>query len=405
MKDFYFDYEAAVISHGRETADAARRFYTLYTGRMVEWIGSIWDKETGGFYFSPSARDTDGYYPDIESTGQALGVLQDLGLTPDPWTFPEPFRTRAVNFLRELQDEDGFFYHPQWGKDINTSRRARDLASATLFIEGLGSSLKYPSALEQMKAATENGSADSSAIPEHLRSEETFISYLDSLEVNRNSYSAGQTIAMQAPQIAAVGLGDVCIRYLNEHQLDNGIWESELNYATANGMLKICHAYNALGADLPRLDKVVDATITTVLAPETPKAIVDVFNPLMQINYLRNIVARSDDPNRLSEADRIIASRAVTILDVTREKLSIFALADGSFAYYPLDHVYGDGQWSQGKIVAPACTEGNMNATQLANASRILIMEALAIDPGLPYTTRDGEKFFSTIILYRAIDE
>jgi hypothetical protein len=203
---------------------------------------------------------------------------------------------------------------------------------------------------------------------------------------------------MQAPHIAAVGLGDVCIRYLNEHQLDNGIWERELNYATANGMLKICHAYNALGSDLPQLDKIVSATITTLLAPESPKAIVDVFNPLMQIHYLRNIVAHSNDPTRLDEADRIIAERAVEILDVTREKLSIFALADGSFGYYPPDHVYGDGQWSQGKIVAPGCTEGNMNATQLANASRILIMEALAIDPGLPYTVEDGEKFFSSIL-------
>lgn len=399
MRDFKFDYDAAVISHDRKTADAARRFYTLYTGGLVEWIGSIWDKETGGFYFSPSARDTDGFDPDIESTGQALGVLQDLGLTPDPWTFPEPFRTKAVNFLRELQDEDGFFYHPQWGKDINTSRRARDLASATLFIEGLGSTLKYPSALEQMKSAVESDSADSDAIPVHLRSEKAFISYLDSLDVNGNSYSAGQTIAMQAPQIAAVGLGDACIRYLSEHQFDNGIWEPTLNYATANGMLKICHAYNALGAELPRLDKIVDATITTVLDPEPPKAIVDVFNPLMQIHYLRNIVARSDDPTRLAAADEIIATRAVEILDVTREKLSVFALPDGSFGYYPPDHVYGDGQWSQGKIVAPGCTEGNMNATQLANASRILIMEALAIDPGLPYTVEDGERFFSSILL------
>ena len=395
MKDFNIDYQGVKAKHGEKIADAAHHLYTLYTGSTLEWIGSLWDKSTGGFYFSHSARDTEGYYPDIESTGQALGVLQDLGLTPDPWTFPEPFRTLTVGFLRELQDEDGFFYHPQWGKNINTSRRARDLASATLFIEGLGSKLKYISAIERMKAADKE---DDEAVPSHLRSRESFIRYLDSLEINKNSYSAGQTIAMQSPQIAAVGLADTCIDYLNSRQLENGIWESELNYATANGMLKICHAYNALGADLPRLDRIVEATLSTVFREERPKAIVDVFNPLMQIHYLRNIVKNTGRQERVGILNKIIEENAVRVLNVTGEKLSIFRMSDGSFAYYPIDYAYGEYQWSQSVIVAPGVSEGNMNATQLANASRILVMDALGIEPGLPYTTSDGENFFSDIM-------
>ena len=134
MKNFNFDYDKACATHGVEIADAARRFYTLFTGGMVEWIGSIWDRKSGGFYFSHSARDTDGFEPDIESTGQALGVLQDLGLTEDPWIYPEPFRTRVVEYLRELQDPDGFFYHKgplRPGETLHILKSAQVTASSS----------------------------------------------------------------------------------------------------------------------------------------------------------------------------------------------------------------------------------------------------------------------------------
>ena len=116
MRDYGFDREKIRETHGEKVLDALSDFYSLYTGESVRWIAALWDKESGGFYFSPSAKNTDGYLPDIESTGQALGVLQDLGITPDPLTFPEPFIKKTLTFLRELQDPDGFFYQPQWGK-------------------------------------------------------------------------------------------------------------------------------------------------------------------------------------------------------------------------------------------------------------------------------------------------
>ena len=393
MKDFSFNRKEVKTRHGVGVYNSLSDFYSLYRGALPEWIASLYDKVSGGFYFSPAARDTDGFDPDIESTGQALGVIGDLGLTETPESYPEPLRTKAATFLRELQDEDGFFYHPKWGKNINTSRRARDLASAKLFIEMLGFKLKYPSAIEQMERAKGND-GKSEVIPEHLGSKERFISYLDGLEINNNSYSAGQIIAMQAPQIKAVGLADVCIDYLNMHQKENGIWEDELNYASANGMLKICHAYNALGRDLPRLSSVARATVDTVLNNAAPSAIVDVFNPLMSIHYLRNIVSATGNSNRISELEAVLSENAVSIINITRDKLSGFLQPDGSFSYYPRGYKYGEFQWSQGKEVAPGVDEGNMNATQLAKASQLLLVNALGIDAGLPYTPADGIEYF-----------
>lgn len=396
MKNYGFDREKILKTHGEQILNALCDFYSLYTGESVRWIASLWDKGTGGFYFSPSAKETEGFLPDIESTGQALGVLQDLGITPDPVTFPEPFISKTLTFLRELQDTDGFFYQPQWGKDVNTSRRARDLASASGWLKMLGWSTKYPTAIEQMKSATVE-KKEESVTPEHLRSKEAFLKYLLDLKVNQNSYSAGQIIAMQSAQIEAVGLSDVCIDYLNSIQLENGIWESELNYASANGMLKICHAYNALGRDLPRLEAVVLATVSTIFNPDPPKAIVDVFNPLMALHYLRNIVKNTGKPERLETLDAILKERAVDILKTTKEKLLPFVQKDSSFSYYPVGHIYGDGQWSQGKVIAPPAEEGNMNAHQLGNACRILITEALGLEVGLPYTVEEGREIFEML--------
>ena len=328
MRDYGFDREKIRETHGEKVLDALSDFYSLYTGESVRWIAALWDKESGGFYFSPSAKNTDGYLPDIESTGQALGVLQDLGITPDPLTFPEPFIKKTLTFLRELQDPDGFFYQPQWGKDVNTSRRARDLSSASGWLSMLGWTTKYPTAIEQMKKADVGEKREETSIPEHLRSEEAFLDYLVGLKVSENSYSAGQIIAMQSPQIEACGLADVCINYLNSIQLENGIWERELNYASANGMLKICHAYNALGKDLPRLEAVVEATVSTIFSPDPPKAIVDVFNPLMALHYLRNIVKNTGKSERLDTLDKILKEKKqqISCTSIPLERWIVFRM-------------------------------------------------------------------------------
>lgn len=396
MKDFRFNYERVKSTHGSRICDALADFYSLYRGSMLEWIASIWDPASGGFYYSLSAKETEGYDPDIESTGQAMGVIQDLGLTPDPFIMPEPFVGKVVNYLRELQDPDGYFYHRKWGKNINTSRRARDLASARWVVEGYGSSLKYTSAIDRINAAKAS-SADEYKVPEHLKDKQSFVKYLDGLNINANSYSTGQIIAMQASEIKAAGLDSVCVDFLNATQKENGIWESELNYATANGVLKICHAYNAFGADIPRFELVVDAILNTALRTERPNAIVDVFNPLMGVHYLRDIIRNTGRAERIESAEASIIEKAVEIIELTRSKISLFRQDSGAFSYLPRGQKRGEFAWSQGVIVAPGLDEADMNATQLAKATQLLLTEALGLDTGLPYTVDDGAEFFGLL--------
>ncbi len=403
MKDYGYNYADIMEKCGKEIADATADFYSIFTGKLFEWVASLWDKESGGFYFSVSARDNEEMeykgktyklLPDIESTSQAIGLIQDTGLTPDNFTFPEPLRTGVISFLQRLQDpEDGFFYHPQWGKDIGTSRRARDLGNATWVIEDLGARLLYPSAVDRMKAAAgDNGGAAESVIPEHLRSRAAFLEYLEGLNINGDSYSVGHRIAMQSAQIAAVGLTDVCIDFLNSHQHENGLWENELTYRASNGLLKICGAYNSLNREFPRLETSLLASIEVALRKDGVGAVVDVFNPLLTVKSMSQIAARCGKPELLEKANKIIHENAVRLISCTKNKLELFRKPDGGFSYA----LGGTSVTSQGVPVAlPGYAESDMNATSMAKATARLLMRALGIDSGLPYTAEDGREFFA----------
>ncbi len=39
---------------------------------ILSWLASLYDPKTGGFYYSVSARDSDRFFPDLESTYQAV---------------------------------------------------------------------------------------------------------------------------------------------------------------------------------------------------------------------------------------------------------------------------------------------------------------------------------------------
>ena len=94
-------------------------------------------------------------------------------------------------------------------------------------------------------------------------------------------------------------------------------------------MLKICHAYNAFGADIPRFELVVDAILETAISKDTPNAIEDVFNPLMGVHYLRNIIKNTGRAERIESAEKRIAAKAVEIIDLTKSKISAFRQDSG----------------------------------------------------------------------------
>ena len=56
---------------GKDFVKSVQDLYSIYNHDVVEWLAGIYDNKSGGFYYSNSARDNDGFLPDIESTNQA----------------------------------------------------------------------------------------------------------------------------------------------------------------------------------------------------------------------------------------------------------------------------------------------------------------------------------------------
>ncbi len=394
MKDLFEFYKKLEMTHGKRIADAACELHGLYDEGIYKWLGSLWDRAAGGFYYSISARDNEGFYPDIESTAQAFDSLESLGIVTEKTPVPTSMKKKAIAFMQAKQDkDDGYFYHSQWGKDITTSRRARDLRNSVSVITRFGGKPLYPTAIERIEAAVSEGSVnnENSTVPEHLRSKEAFLEYLEGLGINENSYTIGHRIGQQAMEIIAAGLTDVCVDFLNSKQKPNGFWEDSLSHNSSNGTMKISCAYVTLGRPFPNIMTSFDSAIEVLLSDLPYGGITDIFNPPFTLLNFLEIMEKTGDTENLAKAKARILECGADILRVTRERLVDFKKPDGSFSYCKDTSSF----WSQGK---PVCIEGSresdVNANSLANGSRVRSLKILGIEPPEIFDEKDAALFY-----------
>ncbi len=394
MRDLSNYYKELKESHGERIAEAAYELHKLYDEGIYKWLAGLWDNKNGGFYYSNSARDNEGFYPDIESTAQAFNSLESHGIITKERPVPASMQKKAIAFMQAKQDpEDGYFYHTQWGKDITTSRRARDLGNAVSVIKRFGSEPLYPTAIERIEAAAKEGNTDSenSIVPEHLRSGEAFLEYLEGLGINEKSYSVGHRIGQQAAEINAAGLTDVCIDFLNSKQKKNGFWEDELHHESSNGTMKISCTYVALGRPFPNIMTSFNSAIEVLLSDLPYGAITEVFNPPFTLLNFLEIMEKTGDSENLAKAKARLLECGADILRVTKERLVDFKKPDGSFSYCKDCSSF----WSQGK---PVCIEGSyesdVNANSLGNGSRVRSLRILGIDPPQIFDEKDADIFY-----------
>ena len=138
-----------------EIADAFRQLYSMYNDRIPLWVANLYDPGVGGFYASSAGRNGISYGPDVQCTAQLLTFIKSSGMVDglssnEPISFiPEAMQQQMIYFAKSLQDTNGYFYHPQWGKeatDAKLSRRGRDLGWATDILEIFGSRPQYKAA-------------------------------------------------------------------------------------------------------------------------------------------------------------------------------------------------------------------------------------------------------------------
>ena len=129
-----------------DVANALKTHLGMFDERYYQWLADLYNPGEydengnplgGGFYYSNSGRDTEGYLIDLESTMQAMSWITGAsglfsGQAQARETLPASMIDEMAAFALSCQSStDGYFYHPQWGTGVSTSRIGRDLSWAT----------------------------------------------------------------------------------------------------------------------------------------------------------------------------------------------------------------------------------------------------------------------------------
>ena len=412
---------------------ASREYYSLFSSDIVSWLANLYEPDIdaatrdeddpirGGFYYSNSARNTEGFLPDLESTGQAMTIIHYSGLTSHLGGnsgLPEWFRESLANFGKSLQDPNGFFYHPQWGKaltDNNQERRARDTSWALSLINLGNKKPTYniyetkgdgylidgtrvdssgnilPAAVSltgrlhgSSSEAVSKVLAASTYISPELLTKDAFLNYIKSVaNIRTNSYLWGSIVCsryaeyeQRDKQLAAENadwrVSDTLIKYLNDNQNpENGTWcwqnmsEDRAYYNATNGLLKIGGIYTSFGVEMPYALEACQTAIGAVYSDAKPAHVCEVYNSWFAVsNVLDNLLQCSYDKTQgqahVREIRRTLLLDAATSITKTKEKLALFARDDGSFSYLEK----GSTHYSTGMVVClPDMVEGDINST------------------------------------------
>ena len=395
---------------GDEGVLALKEYMTLYDERIYLWAASLWDTDRGGFYYSTSARDTEGFLPDIESTVQMMRFIYNSGLYEGRGecygdSTPDFMKEKLVSFAQSLIDpEDGYVYHPQWGYNIKVSRRGRDLNWTVSMLRQFEVEPKYKTALDRL---SEQGKCEekNTLLPEHLTSPRKFKEYLVQFEDPENkyciykwSYGLGNHLSSQTMQIKAAGeeYANILFEWIERFQReDNGLFEEGVCYKSLNGLMKIVLIYTSFGRPFPNAIKALESTIEVISGDETPRWVACYYNPWITLHNLFNNVRKFGDAKKAEELEAQVQKNAATLIRNTYNKSAVFKKPDGAFSYYPETSIAS----SQGAPVAlVGLPEGDVNSTAIASTGTLINMcLALGIKPVSIFCREDGEIFLDLI--------
>ena len=429
---------------GVEITTAFKRMVDFYGDNVYLWMADLYDPEVGGFYYSNSARDHAGFLPDIESTRQILGFVRDAsGLTDHlrhdlTQALPADVTDAIVNFVKSMQDPDGYFYHVQWGKAIGSTRQGRDLSSGKNILSWLGEEPNYPYASDRLAEEVEGvssvkptvfsvtrlasisaASAVSKIVPtagimfegkevpqgdDRFASLENWMFWLRYMTQDMQNNNTANSISAIFSQAAAAGYTDATIEHLNSlqtavyekmvaaGQTPTGLWSTEVDYSSISCLMKLSGIYTGAGRTLQYPREIVASMIQSIKFPPDDPA-----HPVVQMNHIYNTWSGledipigyqqfGNDPALVEELFEMIRADAPAMIYNTINKLNVFRKEDGSFSYYPKY----SADVTNGTIVAlPEQEEGDVNSTVMALGIYQLMYRALGFkDYYVPIYTR-----------------
>ena len=386
-------FRAALPIIGREPLLELRSFMNVFDERIYLLFAELYDGVVGGFYYTKAASETEGYLPDIESTRQILSFLGRSGMLGDSENYftalPSKIITKISDFAISLQDKDGFFYHPQWGKHISVWRKGRDLANAAAIINETGASANYP-------LPTERGRENNpDALPEHLKSVDAFESYVKDLNFPERPLFFSGELTSQRGQIVSCGKDyvDVIRRTLMKYEW-HWLWQENENYDSVNALVRLCDWFDFTDIVLPNQDKILDASIKAI-ASEKVECVRMCENPWKTINGLLRFLRKNVSYDELYRLRSVLWKNARKLIGQTHRKVLLFRCYDGGFLSFPNE----TNCMSKGvKASVPGALSGDVDGACLASMGVVVNMCAALGIPVVPmYIKEDGDVFLDII--------
>ncbi len=364
-----------------EAMESLKLMYSLFDEDTYLWLLGLYSPEIGGFYYSNSARDNSQFFPDLESTAQALEFLDKTGLDgiyneSIGDTLPTEIRTAIYNFALSLRHEDGYYYHPQWGTAINSSRKGRDQGWGNEIINAFApvatssnNSVRAISSPLTQRIGISTRAAVSSIVSVAASVDYTNWNSIKALidsEIS-NSYSLGNKLNSNIGTIERSGLRDELVAYLTELQYPNGLWEPTVSFNAINGLMKMCGFFGGSYAKFPRAKEALTSTLEVLsINSEVTDGELDEYKT---VAYLYNVwvilykLVNHPAKEEKAEFTKILNESADELFRSAYRILSIFKKDDGGFSYNPESSSYT----SQGVHVAIRGTrESDVNATSIA---------------------------------------
>jgi hypothetical protein len=287
---------------------ALEKMDRLFVG-FPAWLASLYDKQSGGFFFERSAVDNPAYPPTIESTSQALSLLYAIGGEKN---MPAEFRQRLIRFYQSRQDPlTGYFIddHPNRALALDSRTIARAQAYVRTHLKKLGATPEYALPGEPRTSATSARGARPAAEPstreagdatarvqasvKHIRakppvatdavatqygihSTDDLRRWLENLPWH-SPWSAGQKISDLSEFLRYID-GQRRSRYLETiwaylegtQDPDTGFWGRGSGYTRLSGAMKIKSVYYGYDRPMPRALQIFRSMIACMTSETTP---------------------------------------------------------------------------------------------------------------------------------------
>lgn len=303
-------------------ADYDERFFR----RLPILYANLYDREEHGFYMAMSGKDDPEQHTALE---MSCWVMRNLHDSFDGWDdMPQEVYDQWVDYYLDRQDPSTGLFIDKQGP-VNDRETSRNQTAAIEILSRMGvTEYRYvhPSQLPSGTTST-----DTAMRPDYTRSIGDYMTWLQSLPWDNDSWTAGdqmQTSLKNLKYYMDSETYDECIKqlvaWLENRQFENGFWAEQVNFNSLSGAMKVGFALNELGYRYPNPDAILKS-VAECFDTDVPSASMHMANPTTILGFIRNYsmdYAQKVQKLVLDKMDRWIAWT------------DIFATPDGGFSIY-----------------------------------------------------------------------